>query len=280
MQRLYSALPAAGFTLLAAFLVVTSLRGYSDTTTLWVTSSLVTFAVCWINATHLLGPRAALIFIAIAVSAGWFAEQMGATRGWFFGDYDYTDVLGPTLGEVPIVVPLMWFSFTYMGYVIANLIVWHAPTDGASRVGETLLMSLLAAMIVTAYDLGADPYMVYVLKAWVMVEQDGAWFGETVQGFIGWGVVAFFIILAFRLLRPAVPFTPTSTFSRRHALVPVLIYAGLMASQVATGYPVETRSITVFAMGIPVLCALAGWRYWQTLQPGIAASAQGGRHVR
>ena len=39
----------------------------------------------------------------IAVSFGWFAEQMGSSGGWFFGQYTYTDVLGPRLGDVPLV---------------------------------------------------------------------------------------------------------------------------------------------------------------------------------
>ena len=118
-------------------------------------------------------------------------------------------------------------------------------------------MSLLAAMLVTAYDLGADPYMVFVLKAWIMTKQDGAWFGETVQGFVGWTVVGFSIVPVFRLLARKVPPVPAAQVRRRDALVPVLIYAGLMAFQIVAGFPVETRSIAVFAMGIPLLCALA-----------------------
>lgn len=281
MDSVYRLVPPLGFALLAVFLIITSVRGYGDTTTLWIVSSLITFALCWVSASHLLGPRAALLFIAIAVPVGWFAEQMGATRGWFFGDYDYTDVLGPTVGVVPIIVPLMWFALTYMGYVITNLIVWHAPTDNATSLTEIVLMSLLTAMIVTAYDLGADPYMVFVLKAWIMVKQDGAWFGETVQGFVGWAIIAFCIVLAFRLCRRVVTFTPLSTYSRRHALIPLLIYGGLMASQTVTGYPIEIRTITVFAMGIPLLCALAGFRYWQTLDPNRPSVVPpGARHVR
>jgi hypothetical protein len=88
-----------------------------------------------------------------------------------------------------LVIPLMWFALTYIGYVIANLIIWRAPVDGSPRILDVVLMSLLAAMLVTAYDLGADPYMVFVLKAWIMTKKDGAWFGETVQGFVGWMVV-------------------------------------------------------------------------------------------
>jgi uncharacterized membrane protein len=257
-------LPKLVMLLAAAFGVSMLTRGMADTTTAMIVSSLVMFAACLASAVHLLGARAAAWFATIAIALGWFAEQMGASRGWFFGSYTYTDVLGPRIGDVPAIIPLMWFALTYMGYVISNLIVRRAPADGSIHLGEAVCMSLLAAMIVTAYDLGADPYMVYVLKAWIMAEKNGAWFGETVQGFVGWTFVGFCIILAFRLVVRKLPVLPATGFSRRHALMPVLIYAGLMAFQIVAGFPVETRSIAVFAMGIPVLCALAGWRHWRT----------------
>jgi putative membrane protein len=57
-------------------------------------------------------------------------------------------------------------------------------------------------------------------------------------------------------------------------LLPVLIYSGLMAFQIVAGFPVETRSIAVFAMGIPVLCALAGWRHWRTHDAGTQGETQ------
>ena len=264
MQRSPSRLPQLGLVLLGLFAVSVLLRGHSDTTVAMVVSSLVMFAACLSSALHLLGTRATLRFVAVAVVFGWFAEQMGASRGWFFGSYVYTDVLGPRIGDVPFIIPLMWFALTYIGYVMANLIVWRAPVDGSPRILDAVLMSLLAAMLVTAYDLGADPYMVFVLKAWIMTKQDGAWFGETVQGFVGWTVVGFSIVLVFRLLVRKVPPVPAAQVRRRDALVPVLIYAGLMAFQIVAGFPVETRSIAVFAMGIPLLCALAGWQHWKT----------------
>lgn len=264
MKHWFSHLPALVMVLAGVFLLSMLMRGVADTTGAMIVSSLLMFGACLASAIHLLGARAAAWFAAIAIALGWFAEQMGSTHGWFFGDYDYTEVLGPRIGDVPAIIPLMWFALTYMGYVISNLIVRRAPADGSTHLGEAVCMSLLAAMIVTAYDLGADPYMVYVLKAWIMVEKDGAWFGETVQGFVGWTVVGFCIILSFRLVVRKLPVLPASGFSRRHALLPVLMYAGLMAFQIVAGFPVEVRSIAVFAMGIPVLCALAGWRHWKT----------------
>jgi putative membrane protein len=266
MTALPRQLPRLAFVLLATFLAVLAARGYGETTTLLVLSSLIMFGCCWASAAHLLGSGAALRLVLVATSLGWLAEQLGASYGWFFGSYVYTDVLGPRIGAVPAVIPLMWFALSYCGYVIANLIVWQAPSDGPAALGQHFMMSLLGAMVVTCYDLGVDPYMVYVLKAWIMTEKDGWWFGETVQGFAGWMTVSFAILFAFRRLArvrttPENPGTVLPTM--RHVFVPLGVYAGLMVFQVLLGYPVEARTIALFAMGFPLLAATIGLMRWQ-----------------
>ena len=267
LRRVLANLSGASYLLLGAALITLVVRGRSDSTLALLVSSLLMFAFCLASAAHLLGAGAALRFAALAVSLGWFAEQMGAARGWFFGDYHYTDMLGPRLGEVPVVIPMMWFALTYAAYVIANLIVSRTPVDRSVRVADIALLSFLSAMIVTAFDLGADPYFVYKLGAWIMVKKDGWWFGETLEGFAGWMVVSFAILMTFRLwLRGRAP-RPTPGFMRRHAALPLLLYGGLMTYQMVLGYPVETRTIAAFAMGIPLVCAVAGWREWVWATP-------------
>jgi putative membrane protein len=231
-----------------------------------VASSLLMFGCCWASAAHLLGGGAALRLVAIATSFGWLAEQLGSSYGWFFGSYTYTPVLGPRLGDVPVVIPMMWFALAYIGYVIANLIVWQDPVDRPASLGHDAVMSLLGAMVVTCYDLGVDPYMVYVLKAWIMAKTDGWWFGETVQGFAGWMIVSFAILFAFRRLarvRTTSAEAGTVLPTLRHVFVPLAVYAGLMVFQVLLGHPVEARTIALFAMGFPLLAATIGLLRWQ-----------------
>lgn len=248
------------------------LRDWPLLTRVLVTASFLMAGICGYSAMHVLGRQAALRLAAIALPLGWFAEEMGASRGWFFGDYDYTDVLGPTLLSVPVVIPLMWFALTYAGYVMANLIVWQVPADGATSARRTFVMAFLSALIVTAYDLGVDPYMVYKLKAWIMEKHDGWWFGETLQGFVGWMLVAFVIVGAFRLLlRRVAP--PPARPALRQLLVPLCLYGGLMLYQAFLGFPVETRTIAVFVMGIPLFCAVCGLYRWHTEGPREAPRA-------
>ncbi len=259
-------LPLLTAILLAAFFALTTARGQSDTTLMLIASSVLMFACCWASAVHLLGGRAALHFVLIALAFGWFAEQMGATDGWFFGEYTYTEVLGPRIGEVPAIIPLMWFALTYVAWVIGNLIVWQHPAHNSAGLGWCAAMSALAAMIVTAYDLGADPYMVFVLKAWIMTKTDGWWFTETLQGFVGWFVVSFAIVFTFHLSVRRRVLRPAAAISRWHVLMPLAIYGGSMVFQMVAGHPVETRTIALFAMGIPLLCAAFGWARWNGAQ--------------
>ena len=249
-----------------ALLVPLLLRGWTAQTQLIVACSLLMAATCFASAVTVLGAGPALRLAVIAICAGWFAEQMGASYGWFFGDYDYTDVLGPQLGQVPLVIPLMWFALSYTGYVMANLIVWQTPVDAAAGTGRTLAMAFLAALIVTAYDLGVDPYMDYKLGTWVMDKKDGWWFGETLQGFAGWMLVAFVIVSAFRLSSTrAMRAAAANAGARpalRHVAVPLLLYGGLMVYEVTQGVPVETRAIALFVMGIPLFCAACGLARW------------------
>jgi hypothetical protein len=159
----------------------------------WLTPALVAacvmlFAVSVWSAWVLAGRRSALGLAGLALVLGWLAEQMGSSRGWFFGRYHYTTVLGPEIGNVPVAIALMWFALCWIGYAIACLILWRSPTRVlcTRRLAAARgLTAWLAAMIVTAFDLGADPYFVFVLKAWIMQKTDGGWFGETLQGFVG-----------------------------------------------------------------------------------------------
>jgi putative membrane protein len=220
------------------------------------------FCTCAASAMHLFGVRTALAMAPLAVAIGFFAEYTGAHYGWFFGDYQFTDALGLRLAGVPVVIPMMWFGLTYVCMVLANLILFRSPL-APSGLGNALASSFLCALLVTAYDLGMDPYMVFVVKAWIMTKTDGWWFGETLQGFVGWMTIAFVIAMLFNWLTSVQrSSTPPATFRKLDALLPVLMYANQVGFQVMYGHPVETRTVAFFAMGIPLAIALLSVKTW------------------
>jgi uncharacterized membrane protein len=263
----YVALPA----LAAASLLAWTAHGYPLLTVGLVAASLAQAAASLWSAHVLYGPRKAAQFLAIGAALGWFAEQMGSSRGWFFGDYSYTEVLGPRLGDVPLVIPFMWFALCHTGLVLASLLLWRAPVPPARGWRVLALAAFLAAMLVTAFDLGADPYFVYQLKAWIMEKKDGGWFGETVRGFEGWMVVSFTIVGVFLALAKPAPAPAGERHAPLAALVPIVLYAGCMVFQMAVSQPLALRVIAFFAMGIPALAAGVAWLHWSRSPQEAAA---------
>ena len=232
-------------------------------TALLIGACVLLFASCLASAWVLAGRRSALGLAALALPLGWFAEEMGSTHGWFFGRYHYTSVLGPEIGHVPVVIALMWFALCWLGYTLACLLLWRRPVLGApASLSARLLTAWLAAMVITAFDLGADPYFVFVLKAWIMEKTDGGWFGETLQGFVGWMAVSFAIVLLYQwLFAPSERPAPHSR-ARLAALAPIGIYASGLVFQMLFGHPVETRAVAFFAMGLPLVVATTAWWQW------------------
>ncbi|MES3002921.1 MAG: carotenoid biosynthesis protein [Pseudomonadota bacterium] len=255
---------------LALVLVLWTSHSYSLQSVGLVVASLALAASSLWSCQALFGMRTAWIFLALAAPLGWFAEQMGSSQGWFFGSYTYTDVLGPRLADVPLVIPLMWFGLCHVGFVMASLVLWRQPAPAHAGWRTGALTALMAAMIVTAFDLGADPYFVYVLKAWIMAEKDGGWFGETIRGFEGWMLVSFAIVALFQALARPKLVASTAHPARFAALAPILVYAGFIVFQVTQTQPAALRVIAFFAMGIPTLIALVAWSRWPSGQEAVA----------
>jgi uncharacterized membrane protein len=238
-----------------------------------VLASLGLFVICFLSARRFLGAPAAWSMFFIATPLGWFAEQMGSSKGWFFGSYCYTSVLGWQIGNVPIVIALMWFALMWIGLLMASLILWRTPWLVSTSRPRMLLTAWLAAMIITAFDLGADPYFVFQARAWIMQKTDGGWFGETLQGFVGWMGVSLVIgCLVLWRVKPTACALP----SHQALLWPLLLYGAGMVFQMIVSKPIELRAIAFFAMGIPLVAALAAlwsWKQGETLNPSVLQPA-------
>ncbi|HNX93717.1 MAG TPA: carotenoid biosynthesis protein [Holophaga sp.] len=219
----------------------------------YVFSSLV-----FVHALYMLGWRRALAFLATTTIISFLFEHVGVKTGWIFGQYHYTDVLNPKLlGTVPVVIPLAYFMVLYPSYMIANLITRGFPTGSPKDVARLLLISMLTALVMTAWDLTMDPVMVYQAKAWVW-EQGGPYIGIPLRNFSGWVLTTFVAGTVYRMIERwrHVPMRPFGRGHRTFIVLPILGYATLCIGDLFVGYPLGTRAIAPFSMGIPLLAAL------------------------
>jgi putative membrane protein len=93
------------------------------------------------------GARYGWTLLAITLVFGYFIEQLGVATSWPFGEYQYSDTLGPKIFSVPLVVPFAW------------VMIAHPCLVAARRIGKSWVF-LYGAALMTSWDLFLDPLMV------------------------------------------------------------------------------------------------------------------------
>ena len=133
---------------------------------------------------------------AIGISLG--AEVLGVSTGWLFGDYVYTDQLGPkAFGFVPWLIPFAWLMVLYPAWELTK---YDVMADGSKSTfafhpSSFTLHAVLAALAVTAYDLSLDPRMV-ADGNWIW-HSGGFYFGIPFSNFVGWFITAWVIFVVW-----------------------------------------------------------------------------------
>jgi uncharacterized membrane protein len=214
------------------------------------------------HACYALGWRHTLVFFVLSAAISWLYEQIGVLTGLIYGPYHYTDVLGPKLGEVPLLIPLAWFMMIYPSYVIANLIASDQPIGSPGRGGRIIWMAVLSAAVMTAWDLVVDPVLSGpAVQAWIW-ERGGAYFGIPIQNYVGWMVTTFTVYLLYRLFERSVSPRPVGLITASIAAMPLVAYGSLMIANSLAGGPAALQVIGPFVMGLPLLAASTQlWQY-------------------
>jgi putative membrane protein len=246
--------------LLAASAALHGHYAIAGSPTFWIGVTLLMTAFSLISSVQLLGGRATAVFFASGTSIGLFFEALSVSTGFPFGFYYYTPLFGPGVIGVPFIIPLAWYVIVYLGFVVSNLMIAREPVT-ATGTGGALWLSLIGAMVVTAYDLAADPFMVQTIRAWVMVNP-GDYFGEQLRGFAGWTLVSFLIAAAVRLSHTRVAPVPPTAITTTAAAYPLLAYGLWWLFFMLIATPRGIRVVAAFAMGIPTLTAATALWSW------------------
>lgn len=208
--------------------------------------------------------RTALLGFAVMYGIGYVSEFLGTHTGLVFGRYFYSPTaIGPLVGEVPILLPLSYFSMGYCSYLVARLMLGNASRR--MRGGELVVTSLLAAFVMTAIDIVSDPIAATVLGKWTW-EDGGPFFGVPVWNFYGWlgTTFTFFLVVSAILNRRVNVELIARPFSRGFLAQPIVLYAtyalGVFLNPLLgrTGEIYEAMAmLAVFILAIPVLASAA-----------------------
>ena len=126
-----------------------------------------------------------ILFIIVTYLLGFSIEYFGVNTGLIFGAYTYGDVLGPKVGDTPLMIGVNWLMLSYCAGITAN----HVLEDR-----NFILKSIFGATTLLLLDFLIEPVAIkYNFWTWEAVK-------VPLKNYIAWFVIAFTIQLFFNLV--------------------------------------------------------------------------------
>ena len=123
------------------------------------------------------------------------AELIGVRHAWPFGRYAYTGALRPTVGGVPLVVPLAWYAVAVPAAATADAAL--------GRRSSRAIRVTLGAAALTAWDLFLDPQM--TAEGYWWWHRPGRYRGIPVTNYLGWAAVGAVVMGAIEVTHADAP---------------------------------------------------------------------------
>lgn len=189
------------------------------------------------------GWRGILTFTAFCLGVGALSESLSLRIGFPFGHYYFTDVMGPKIFDLPLLLVLAYLGMGYLAWTLALLIT--GP--------RIILLPLVAAFAMLAWDLSMEPAWATVDRAWIW-KQGGPYFGVPLTNFFGWFLTAYVFYQLFALYCRARP-NITKIQVKSYWQIAILFYAlSALGNPLIAGLPMA-----------PMVTDATG-RAWQTAE--------------
>ena len=191
--RIFTVLLAAAFLLMLATLLLPSLHLPGNPQGLEVTLLLLATATTIFALERQLPMQNVLLVLAATSFIGGAAHTLGAISGIPFGQFTFTDELGPELFQrLPWAMPLIWIVVVLNSRGTARLILrpWRkTKTYGFWLIGLTAVLTVLFA-------LALDPFASRIKNYWLWTPAKFplTWQGAPLVNFLSWGIVTLLIL--------------------------------------------------------------------------------------
>ena len=216
----------------------------------------------WHAASHL-GWRTTITIFVVGFAISLTSELTGTTTGYPFGPYSYTGQLGYLIGgRVPFNIPTSWFFMLYASLAICGRLL--TPDDNNASKWR---WAVLAALVLTAWDVSMDPAMVGTTHwLWHLAPGGettllrrlfltGFYYGMPLTNWLGWVLTGCVVARAMLAIVPpsqwATRVSPTS--------LPLVLYAvnGVFPVLICVGRGMWWAvSLGTLAMAFPLFMAV------------------------
>ncbi|MGB9118189.1 carotenoid biosynthesis protein [Bradyrhizobium sp.] len=169
----------------------------------------------------------ALVLLAICVAITFAMENIGAATGFPFGHYHFEVGSNlPHVGAIPVIVGPLWFGMGYFSWVVAGTLLGGAQ-GRLNRKLELTALPIVAAFVMTQWDVVMDPPVSTISKAWIW-HDGGAHFGVPLSNYLGWLLTSWLFYQAFALYLSRRRYVSVQSAEQGRALrlVAILLYLG------------------------------------------------------
>jgi putative membrane protein len=181
-----------------------------------------------------------LVFLVLCLGISNVMENLGVMTGFPFGPYHYTDVLGPKLFLVPLLIGPAYFGTGYVSWVLANVLL---ETDRRRDPLATFVVPVVATFIMVGWDVCLDPGSSTVAKLWIW-EKGGGYFGVPLTNFLGWYLTVFLFLQTFALYRAYRPEPLVAPPLRSYWLQASVFFAVMAMDFPALHYATQSVAVT------------------------------------
>jgi len=220
------ALVTLGAIVLVAMAILAVALAFSENALLVFAATVLVTVFAFSHGVLRYGPGAMVFFVVVVLVIGWGYETVSILTGLPFGHYFYTDLLGPKVGLVPVIIMPSYFSVGYIAWTIASVLI--GKRDNGISGAELWLLPILSAFVMVMWDLGMDPPSSTIAGEWIW-EQGGPYFGIPLTNYAGWFLCVFTFYFAFALYLRASrgKAQVTAITSRAYWVLPILAYASI-----------------------------------------------------
>lgn len=116
--------------------------------------------------------------------------------GFPFGPYHYTNILGPKLFYVPLLIGPGYYGTGYVSWMLASVVVGEVRRR--SNKFMTFAVPFIASFIMVAWDVCFDPESSTLRGEWIW-HKGGGYFGVPLTNYLGWFLTVYVFLQTFAL---------------------------------------------------------------------------------